>query len=163
MEPTRLEDHRRRTCSQCAKSKPASHFRRKPNGDPEAACATCRDRRTRSTEKVVYNRARQRATEELIKRYAEEFAELVEAWKPFVREELERLGGPAVKLRPGKKQPGQTVLDRIMELCPTCATAHQKGHACSVCGSTEESPVRVVKMSDGQFKLSRSEVTVLQP
>lgn len=67
-------------------------------------------------DRQVRARARTRATAELVRIYPETFAQLYEAAKVAAAEEQIALGGAL--LRPGRRLPGETALERIAEAPP---------------------------------------------
>lgn len=117
-------------------------------GCPRAAlsrglCRTCYDRQRNyeqpvTEDRVVYRRARQRATAELLKRHADEFEVILQATVRQVRLEVDNLrehgDGNVVKLKPGPRPAGETAVDRIdVGNCPDCASHHDRGHECPTC------------------------------
>lgn len=98
---------------------------------------------------LIDQRARRRATQVLIERHEHEFRVLYELYREDAEAEMavleakaaegERSHTPAhpPRLMPGRRQPGQTVLDRLdVARCPECVNYHDSGHDCPRCGMT---------------------------
>jgi hypothetical protein len=96
------------------------------------------DHRRNHFDRLVMQRARQRATQALVRTHREEWAALVEAELAQAREQAARLG--EVLLRPGRSSAAHAAAARVRLLgmiCPRCATEHGASHdACPRCGAT---------------------------
>lgn len=139
---------RSKLCLRCDEAKPLSDFYETPQGvhGRMPYCKKCDNSRPRKVTpgRIARQRARQRATADLIKLHPTEFAELLERHTVAVQDEMEILrlqpeaeqfGDEVVRLKPGQAMPGETVEDRIAEpACSSCKEAHVKGHKCTACG-----------------------------
>lgn len=143
-----------KTCTKCRTEKPLTDFygdRRRDDGRC-SWCKTCMDsaerKRPTTDARTLRNRARNRATQQLIANHRTEYDDLVTAELALVTAEAADLGtAPACDthptkrsiplLRPGARRAGQTVADRVradVGTCPRCISFHDRGHRCGVCG-----------------------------
>lgn len=146
---------KKKRCTRCGEEKALSEFYKHPSTKDGKAphCKKCDNSRSRKTTATKINRirARHRAVADLIEMYSEEFQALLAIRVAEATEEAEALasepaakehydGGP-VRLKPGKRMPGQTVADRIdVARCPHCIKHHDRGHVCASCGSAPGGP-----------------------
>jgi hypothetical protein len=144
-----------KTCSLCSETKPLSEFYAAKTGVqgvmPYCKACDCKRPRRKTEARVLRLRARARAVSDLIKFHQDEFDALLAIRTAEAKEEAETLAATPeaaehfqdtpVMLRPGKRPEGQTVTDRIdVARCPDCVKHHDRGHACTVCGSTPDAP-----------------------
>lgn len=118
-------------------------------------CRTCMNTRPAPPQTLVRacrNRARSRAMSELTRLHPEEFDKLYKRFHKEALEEATELAeaeaakelygdgpGEHVRLRPGRRNKEQSVVDRIdVARCPECVRFHDRGHKCDVCGSLPE-------------------------
>lgn len=142
-----------RACGTCGKEKPVGEFYSHDNGHGSVVsgkhCRDCENSRPRrpTVARAVRNRARHRAFQRLAEEQQERFAVLLEEETAKAQHEhdvLQAIGGlpdptEVVRIKPGPKREGQSVLERIdVARCRRCHTHHDRGHTCPSCGSTEE-------------------------
>ena len=136
-------------CSICGEAKPASEFYADSNRTSglSSRCKGCDNGRRRQTPaRILRNRARQRATQQIVAEHAERFRELYEHALEMVKDEAELLAQQpeahdhgTVRLRPGRYAEGDDVLDRIdVGRCAACVDAHSTGHICPDCGASPD-------------------------
>lgn len=135
------------TCTKCGQIKPVSDFYSRAKGKPKPYCKDCDNTRARpaSESKLLNNRARHRAVEDLIARHRDEFEDLLALHRLDVKSEAARLtkeaaelgvSGDLPRLRPGQRKRGQTPVTRLdVGRCTTCARSHDRGHVCPKCGA----------------------------
>lgn len=107
-----------------------------------------RARQTRA--RLIDQRARRRASQELKRRYPEEWEHLYETYRAEAEEEMSRAEeehpelDDAPRLKTGRRKHGQSPLDRVdtTPRCEQCIRYHVKGHKCHACGSGPP-PVKV--------------------
>jgi hypothetical protein len=138
-----LRAARLKRCRKCDQTKPITEFY------PHAGYADGLDNRCRgclnSTPKSeelklstrLRSRAHNRAMAKLKELHPDEYTRLVADALVEVRRESEMLGSTA-RLKTGPARQGESVLDRIRELCADCGTSHETGHACPYCGATPD-------------------------
>ncbi len=146
-----------KVCSKCAKCKPLDDFYACTTGIQGVMpyCKTCDNTRERKPNGTKLNRmrARHRAIADLIAWHPDEFASLLEIRLAEATEEAEALAATPqaaqhyqdspVKLRPGKRMPGETTVDRIdVARCPSCIDHHDRGHRCTECGASPQGVAR---------------------
>ena len=149
-----MPPQQQKTCESCEKKKPLEEFYFSGPGRKwrKGICRDCDNSRPRAMTitKAIRNRARHRAAERLIKAYPMEFTRLFEdeivktAHEQAVLQAIgaEESPGTVVRLRPGKRRPGQEVEHRIdTATCRRCHITHDRGHVCPNCGHTEEENV----------------------
>ena len=112
--------------------------------------------------RLIDQRARRRATSELIARHQDEWDSLYARQRTFAEEEARQLEEAAAakhsslgdlekvlddkpaeppRLMPGRRLPQQTALDRIdVARCPSCVAHHDRGHRCRACGQAPQIP-----------------------
>jgi hypothetical protein len=111
--------------------------------------------------RLIDQRARRRATSELIARHPDEWASLYARQRSFAEEEARQLAAAAAeqhsslddlekvldgpvdppRLMSGRRLPEQTVIDRIdVARCPSCIAHHDRGHRCRACGQAPQRP-----------------------
>lgn len=163
--PRRLAvvDGRTKTCSKCKVEKPAAKFYRDPRNTKTTLSSQCKECMAASPSqakgyddsRAVRSRARARAQAKLRKTYPAEFEAMYQAELVLARAELDDIKAAAPKpkvddhghqvkapptplLKPGTRNQGESVLDRIRQdvgTCPTCITSHDRGHTCPACGT----------------------------
>lgn len=134
----------------CGKDLPLDEFY--ASGNPrgmsrwrKSVCRDCENRRHRdpSVRKRMDQRARHRAAARLQEEHRERFRSLYleELDRAYAENEemLSLVKGVAprepLKLRPGRRRPGQSLVSRIdTATCTKCHTIHDAGHACPGCG-----------------------------
>lgn len=139
-----------KTCSKCGEAKPLAAFYANTNGTHGRMpyCKKCDNARPRKVSAVRINRmrARHRAVADLIDLHEDEFETLLAIRLAEAHDEAERLAqtpeaaehfkGEPVRLKPGKRMPGEKVGDRIdVARCPHCVKHHDRGHVCPRCGT----------------------------
>lgn len=99
--------------------------------------------------RLIDQRARRRASQELKRRYPEEWEHLYETYRTEAEEEMDRLEeehpelDDAPRLKTGRRKDGQSVEDRLdTNRCDQCVRYHVRGHRCHSCGSGPP-PVKV--------------------
>ncbi len=141
-----------KTCTKCERTKPLDEFplHARTRDGRDSWCRDCSNRGRKPTSKrYIRNRARQRATAELVKLHYDEFCQLLEAHTEYVADELEMLRDAAAsqrehdvdapRLKPGPARKNQDVVDRLdVARCAHCAPHHDRGHICPMCGATPE-------------------------
>jgi hypothetical protein len=146
-------------CANCGVVKPLADYYTKSNGRQrvhEAWCKKCSNQRVRSNEpnRVIRNRARQRATTRLVQLNQKAFEQLMaeELAKAYVEAATlakapaakDHFGDRPVLLRPGARMATEGVTDRIdVGRCPDCIKSHDRGHTCLTCGSKPGDPVPI--------------------
>lgn len=125
--------------------------------------------RTENT-RLARTRARHRAVQRLIERHKTEFYdELLPEEMRKVQQEMADLAditpkptptkdkepAPAPRLKPGRRQDGQSVADRIAVLCHECGTFHKSGHQCPTCQQTNTPQPHVHVPTDAQAAARR--------
>lgn len=162
--PTRLAVvDTRKACSKCKDVKLAAAFYRDPRNTKLGLSSQCRDcmaaapyQKVYDDSKAVRSRAWARAQAQLRKQYKAEFEAMYQAELVKARAELadikaaapptpkaDKHGHPTVPrptplLKPGTRNQGESVLDRIREdvgRCPQCINSHDRGHTCPACGA----------------------------
>jgi hypothetical protein len=140
-----------KTCPKCQEAKSLDKFYASANGTRMTYCKKCDNARPRKATNVKVNRmrARHRAIADLIQWHPDDFQALLAIRLAEATEEAEELaatpeakehaaGGP-VKLKPGKRMPGEKAGDRIdVARCPHCIKSHDRGHVCASCGASPE-------------------------
>lgn len=147
-----------KVCTRCHLRKPRSAYYKHPQTRDKLAphCKECERERVRNPtqKKVNRNRARHRAIADLIDFHVEEFEALYAIRIAEAEQEAEELAeSPAAKkhygsksagpirLKPGKRQEGETAGDRIdVARCPSCIKHHDRGHVCPRCGASPSDP-----------------------
>lgn len=139
-----------KVCQRCDTVKPRSDFYSHPKSADglRPCCKSCHntDPRNATPARINRQRARNRATADLVAMYPDEFEALLEIRLAEAAEEAEALAQePAAqrhyentpaRLRPGKRMPGQKAGDRIdVARCPHCVKHHDRGHICKACGA----------------------------
>lgn len=153
----------KKVCTRCGEKKPTSDFYKHPQTRDKLAphCKKCDNARSRPVTGTRINRmrARHRALADLIEMYPEEFEALLAIRLAEAKEEAEALAAePAakehyqpdepVRLKPGKRMPGETIGDRIdVARCPHCVKHHDRGHVCESCGSAPGKKLETRKQS----------------
>lgn len=138
-------------CGKCGETKPLAEFYadKKASDGHRWWCKRCDNAapKPQTLTRIIRNRARQRATAELIRAHAHEFRTLVERHRVEVAREARELGAlPAaqavygasepVRLRSGRRNRGEIAADRIdVARCPDCIKHHDRGHVCESCGA----------------------------
>lgn len=131
-------------CPACDTAKPLGEFY-----DGSGWCKRCQNSRPKpqTARRIIRTRARHRARAELVELHRDEYDDLVEFFIDVVTEEAQRLAqqpeaaehypdDEPVRLRPGRRLPDETPLDRIdVARCPECADHHDRGHRCRACGA----------------------------
>ena len=155
---------KRKSCTKCHESKQLSDFYAHPNTADRRSpiCKKCDSARGRKATgpKINRQRARHRAIALLVQRHEDEFRALMELQLAEVAEEAEALAmdpqarkvynGEPVRLRPGKRMPGEKVGDRIdVARCPHCVKNHDRGHVCTKCGA---SPTKTIELMGGHWE-----------
>lgn len=136
-------------CNTCMEMKPLAEYYVHTSGKSgvtqrAARCKDCDNGRERpvTITRLMRNRARNRAAALLIRAYPQQYERLVAEQLEAALEEAHQLGqaeGEAVRLKPGPKRAGQSIVDRIdVARCARCHTHHDAGHVCPVCGSEQE-------------------------
>ena len=135
-------------CHVCGEVKPLSDFYRRASSfdGHEHRCKRCGNTRKRQTlPRLVRTRARQRATQDLVRAHREEFRALYEQRLADALDEADRLAvapesaqtfepGEPPRLRPGQRGEGQEPVDRIdTAWCKRCKAYHERGHECFDC------------------------------
>jgi hypothetical protein len=150
-------------CRICGQTKPLDQYHRQSGTadgrDPR--CKDCANARVRPPSKVIEQRARQRAAADLIANHRDEFERLYAARLSEAQREARHLATAAtadanpspsrpastpataagsaaavVRLKPGPRG-DQSVVERIREQCPECATYHERGHQCPTCAERD--------------------------
>lgn len=130
-------------CRKCDEVKPIVEFYPHANyaDGYDNRCRTCINRSPKSEELKlevrIRSRAHNRATAALKTLYEDQYQQLYSEFLVSVRAEAETLG-PTARLKTGKARAGESVADRIRELCADCGTSHEQGHTCPHCGATPE-------------------------
>lgn len=139
-------------CPHCDTDKPLAEFHVTDGSWDGLAgwCKQCMNTRApgpQTKPRIIRNRARQRATAELLREHEHEFKALYAKHLREARVEAELLQSlPAaqaiygqsehVRLRPGRKAKGEQTTDRIdVARCPHCIHFHDAGHVCAKCGA----------------------------
>lgn len=95
--------------------------------------------------RLIDQRARRRATQDLIAENPERWKQLYEQHRQYATEEAEQLALAVTpnehapkeppRLMPGARKLGESAIDRIdVARCPFCVKHHDRGHRCSSCG-----------------------------
>lgn len=149
-----------KVCSKCGESKPLDDFYARASGTPGHMpyCKTCDNARERkpSSAKINRMRARHRAIADLIKFHEDEFEALLSIRLAEAMVEAEELAttpeaakhygntSEPVRLRRGRRMPGQKAGDRIdVARCPHCIKHHDRGHVCVKCGAAPATALRL--------------------
>ena len=101
--------------------------------------------------RLIDQRARRRATQDLIEAHREEFDRLYWQHRHAASDEADALAAKAAeaprpdhephadeppRLMPGARKPGETPMDRLdVARCPHCIRHHDRGHVCKSCGA----------------------------
>lgn len=99
--------------------------------------------------RLIDQRARRRATQDLIEKYRDEFDALYWQHRNQATEEADAIarkaaedehlaehGDEPARLKTGARKPGETPLDRLdVARCRFCIGYHDRGHACRSCGA----------------------------
>lgn len=146
-----------KVCPKCGESKALSDFYPHPQtrDGRHPSCKKCDNAKPRKTTAAKLNRmrARHRALADLIKFHEDEFQALLAIRLAEAREEAEALAASPeavehyqnepVRLRPGKRMPGEKAGDRIdVARCPHCVKHHDRGHVCPKCGTAPAASLR---------------------
>lgn len=146
-----------KACPNCGETKPLDDFYPHPQtrDGRHLRCKKCDNARPRkvTAAKVNRMRARHRALADLIKFHEDEFQALLAIRLAEAREEAEALANSPeaaehyqdepVRLKPGKRMPGEKAGDRIdVARCPHCIRHHDRGHVCPKCGTAPASALR---------------------
>lgn len=147
----------RRTCSSCETEKPIDDYYVQSNGPGGrmSQCIKCNNDRPPTEARIVRQRARSRATMQLIEVHRDEFTRLIEAETVKARAEHAALTAAAeaagnhdaavARLRPGPRRAGEDSADRLdVARCRSCHTHHDADHECPSCGDV--TPVEAPKV-----------------
>ena len=103
--------------------------------------------------RLIDQRARRRAQQQLIANHRDEFRDLYEWHLRNATSEAQMLATKASEIHPttepprlmtGARKPGQDVADRIdVARCPHCVRHHDRGHVCAKCGAVPETAVAI--------------------
>jgi len=120
-------------------------------------------RAKQSVSRLVDQRARRRATQALIEMHRDEFRDLYQWHRMQAVTEARTIAEAATqkqsfhpsseppRLMPGRRLPGQEVVDRIdVARCPHCIKHHDRGHVCAKCGArptTVQAPVSALSLA----------------
>jgi hypothetical protein len=147
-----------KVCTKCSQSKPLTDYYSHPSTADRHSpvCKKCDSARGRKTTgpKINRQRARHRAIAILVQRHEDEFRDLMDLQLAEVAEEAEALAADPqakkhykdepVRLRPGKRMPGEKAGDRIdVARCPHCIKHHDRGHVCTRCGAAPAATLRL--------------------
>lgn len=97
------------------------------------------NRRANHHDRLVTQRARQRATQAIVRAHRDEYMIFYQAELQRAQEQAQRLGD--VLLRSGRSAADQDEEDRIRLLeiaCPACAAAHTGHIVCVACGQSRQ-------------------------
>lgn len=134
-----------KTCPKCNEEKPATaefFYRDKRSGDGLGSwCKTCVNGRAKpqTRARIIRTRARHRAMQQLVELHREEFEALYEDARAEAIEEDDRLtadpenharfDAETVRLRSGRRKPGETPEARVDETwCVECSVYHAQDH-----------------------------------
>jgi len=146
-----------KVCPTCGETKPLDDFYPHPQtrDGRHPRCKKCDNSKPRKTTAAKVNRmrARHRALADLIKFHEDEFQALLAIRLAEAQEEAVALAtSPAaaehyknepVRLKPGKRMPGEKAGDRIdVARCPHCIKHHDRGHVCLKCGTAPAAALR---------------------
>lgn len=106
-------------------------------------CRTCANSTPKSEKAKLELRIKSRAHNRAMARLKDlrplDYERLLAVALVEVREEAELLG-PTARLKTGPARAGESLVDRIKELCVTCGTSHEQGHKCPHCGRHPDDP-----------------------
>lgn len=128
--------------------------------------------------RLIDQRARRRAQQQLIENHRQEFRDLYEWHRRNAATEADLLASKASesphqiagppRLMTGARKPGQDVTDRIdVARCPHCVRHHDAGHVCANCGAVPHTAAALP--DDGDIdeiaveRAMRGEPTALTP
>lgn len=152
-----MSEHSAKDCPKCGETKPLGDFYPHPQtrDGRHPSCKKCDNAKPRkvTAAKVNRMRARHRALADLIKFHEDEFQALLAIRLAEAREEADALAASPeaaehyqnepVRLKPGKRMPGEKAGDRIdVARCPHCVRHHDRGHVCPKCGTAPAAALR---------------------
>lgn len=92
----------------------------------------------------AFQRARTRALKILVEQHQAEYDVIIfQQAMTQALAEIDQLGVD-VRLKTGRRKEGESITDRIAELCTDCSQHHSGGHKCDVCGSEPGKPAQLV-------------------
>ena len=105
--------------------------------------------------RLIDQRARRRASQELKRRYPEEWEHLYETYLIEAEEEMDRLEeehpelNDVPRLKTGRRKQGETPEDRVdTNRCEACVSYHERGHHCHNCGAAPPAKIEeIMKLS----------------
>lgn len=156
-------------CPECDEVKPLEDFYQQPSQQGVRIHPTCKKcenarPRVRNAARTIAQRARQRATAELIERHSQEFEALKVLHRSLVEREMEELARAmpeavdpetqVVPLKPGQRMQGETIADRVADPCADCERYHGRGHRCPLCGAEPGPDTVVIRDRTGRRKVA---------